>query len=81
MPAVTASLIEAWVAARERALSMNLTVERLLGYIMESLILAQNKRWRRVLSMQVERQAQQCAESGGLVSNAWVIYLRHGDSH
>ena len=24
---------------------------------MESLILAQNKRWRRVLSMQVERQA------------------------
>ncbi len=41
---------------RERALSMNLTVERLLGYIMESLILAQNKRWRRVLSMQVERQ-------------------------
>jgi hypothetical protein len=30
-------------------------------YIMESLILAQNERWRRVLSMQVERQAQQCA--------------------
>ena len=26
-------------------------------YIMESLILAQNKRWRRVLSMQVGRQA------------------------
>jgi len=26
-----------------------------LEYIMESLILAQNKRWRRVLSMQVER--------------------------
>ena len=26
-------------------------------YIMESLILAQNERWRRVLSMQVERQA------------------------
>ena len=25
-------------------------------YIMESLILAQNERWRRVLSMQVERQ-------------------------
>ena len=25
--------------------------------IMESLILAQNERWRRVLSMQVERQA------------------------
>ena len=28
-----------------------------LEYIMESLILAQNERWRRVLSMQVERQA------------------------
>ena len=28
-----------------------------LRIIMESLILAQNKRWRRVLSMQVERQA------------------------
>ena len=26
------------------------------NYIMESLILAQNERWRRVLSMQVERQ-------------------------
>ncbi len=26
-----------------------------LTYIMESLILAQNERWRRVLSMQVER--------------------------
>ena len=25
------------------------------NYIMESLILAQNERWRRVLSMQVER--------------------------
>ena len=31
-----------------------------LEYIMESLILAQNERWRRVLSMQVERQGQQC---------------------
>ena len=28
----------------------------LASYIMESLILAQNERWRRVLSMQVERQ-------------------------
>jgi hypothetical protein len=27
-------------------------------YIMESLILAQNERWRRVLSMQVERQGR-----------------------
>ena len=30
-------------------------------YIMESLILAQNERWRRVLSMQVERQSGTCA--------------------
>ena len=30
---------------------------RVVNIIMESLILAQNKRWRRVLSMQVERQA------------------------
>ena len=29
-----------------------------LRIIMESLILAQNERWRRVLSMQVERQAR-----------------------
>ena len=28
---------------------------RTVNYIMESLILAQNERWRRVLSMQVER--------------------------
>ena len=41
---------------------------------MESLILAQNERWRRVLSMQVERH-EEClhsSESGGLVSNTWV---------
>ena len=29
-------------------------------YIMESLILAQNERWRRVLSMQVERYEEAC---------------------
>jgi len=38
----------------------------------ESLILAQNERWRRVLSMQVGRQGQRCPESGGRVSNAWT---------
>ena len=32
-----------------------------LRIIMESLILAQNKRWRRVLSMQVERQERACS--------------------
>ena len=38
---------------------------------MESLILAQNERWRRVLSMQVERQGKclHFSESGELVSN------------
>ena len=35
---------------------MNPAVFGLLEYIMESLILAQNERWRRVLSMQVVRQ-------------------------
>ena len=35
----------------------NLKAFGLLEIIMESLILAQNERWRRVLSMQVERQA------------------------
>ena len=38
----------------------------------ESSILAQNERWRRVLSMQVGRQPQRCGESGGRVSNAWT---------
>ena len=38
---------------------------------MESLILAQNERWRRVLSMQVGRQVRclHLTESGELVSN------------
>ena len=41
----------------ERAMfSMKLEVFGPLVYIMESLILAQNERWRRVLSMQVVRQ-------------------------
>ena len=37
--------------------------------MMESLILAQNERWRHVLSMQVERQWGQPHESGERVSN------------
>ena len=44
-----------------------------VNYIMESLILAQNERWRRVLSMQVERYGEVLAplpESGERVSNA-----------
>ena len=42
-----------------------------LAYITESLILAQNERWRRVLSMQVERECGASAlhESGERVSN------------
>ena len=41
-------------------------------FIMESLILAQNERWRRVLNMQVEREpwCLHWGESGGRVSNA-----------
>ena len=46
--------------------------------MMESSILAQNERWRRVLSMQVERYQQW--ESGGRVSNTWVICPPVGDS-
>ena len=37
-------------------ISVKLEVFGPLVYIMESLILAQNERWRRVLSMQVVRQ-------------------------
>ena len=49
---------------------------------MESLILAQNERWRRVLSMQVGRQhgGLPPCESGGLVSNTWVTDPPDGDS-
>ncbi len=40
---------------------------------LESLILAQNERWRQVLGMQVERvkQCLHCGASGARVSNAW----------
>ena len=40
---------------------------------LESLILAQNERWRQVLGMQVERvkQGLPCESSGARVSNAW----------
>ena len=51
------------VASNEAAndgFSMNPAGFGPLEYIMESLILAQNERWRRVLSMQVEWQGQQC---------------------
>ena len=37
--------------------------------MMESLILAQNERWRHVLSMQVEWQGEQSPENGERVSN------------
>jgi hypothetical protein len=49
---------------------------------MESLILAQNERWRRVLNMQVERELQ-CLhrrDSGERVSNTWIICLLVGDN-
>jgi len=42
---------------------------------MESLILAQNERWRRGLGMQVERDLSSLleSESGERVRNTWVI--------
>ena len=42
---------------------------------LESLILAQNERWRRGLGMQVERSLSQEGDSGKRVRNTWVIYL------
>ena len=62
---------------------MKSLVARPMNTIMESLILAQNERWRRVLNMQVERQKRGLPlfESGGLVSNTWVTYLLVGDSY
>ena len=51
------------------------------GSMTESLILAQNERWRRVLSMQVERMAPFGGDgSGGRVSNTWVICPGDGNS-
>ena len=49
---------------------------------MESLILAQNERWRRVLNMQVEREpiCLHLGESGERVSNTWIICLQVGDN-
>ena len=50
---------------------------------MESLILAQNERWRRVLNMQVEREPRclHWGESGERVSNTWIICLWDGDNY
>ena len=47
---------------------------------LESLILAQNERWRQVLGMQVERAKQglPCGTSGARVSNAWETALHWG---
>ena len=45
------------------------------GFKLESLILAQNERWRRGLGMQVERSLSSEGDSGERVSNAWVIFL------
>jgi hypothetical protein len=48
---------------------------------LESLILAQNERWRRALHMQVERGRVAIPESSGArVSNAWMTCLRVGDN-
>ena len=48
---------------------------------LESLILAQNERWRRALHMQVERGAGATPQSsGGRVSNAWITCPEVGDN-
>ena len=48
------------------------------NFFMESLILAQNERWRRGLGMQVVRSPS--GDSGVRVSNTWVINLWLGDT-
>ena len=48
---------------------LNMALAQAKVYMMESLILAQNERWRHVLSMQVGRQWGQLHESGERVSN------------
>ena len=50
---------------------------------MESLILAQNERWLRVLNMQVAREPRclHWGESGERVSNTWIICLQDGDNY
>jgi len=47
---------------------------------MESLILAQNERWRRGLGMQVERIMNLFMVSGDLVSTSWVTCPEMGDN-
>ena len=49
---------------------------------MESLILAQNERWRRGLGMQVARDtlSSDRVESGDLVSTSWVTCPEVGDN-
>lgn len=49
---------------------------------MESLILAQNERWRRGLGMQVAREtfSSDRVDSGDLVSTSWVTCPEVGDN-
>ena len=47
---------------------------------MESLILAQDKRWRRALPMRVERGSGSPGLSGVRVRNTWVTYPALGDT-
>ena len=54
---------------------------RLAKFKLESLILAQNERWRRALHMQVERESTfGCEYSGARVSNAWATCPRVWDN-
>ena len=59
------------LSARRRVRKLSVVRNRELKNMTESLILAQNERWRRVLSMQVEREwgTSVFHESGERVSN------------
>jgi len=48
--------------------------------LLESLILAQDKRWRRALNMQVERGSFSDGSSGGRLSKTWLTCPTEGDT-
>src|SRR6476661_8930012 len=63
------------------AFKLSLASARARQVKLESLILAQNERWRRALHMQVERGGVAIPQSSGeRVSNAWITCPEVGDN-
>ncbi len=70
-------LFERWIfRMRMRNIIGDINFRR--KFMFESLILAQDERWRRAYHMQVERFFSE--KSGGRVSNAWVTCPVHTDN-